>query len=110
MCCEVMQCCFLTNDDVLFICFSSPSTVRGPVVVVVVVVGVVASLPVLVVTDVAKHRSKDHHGDQDGVGDGEYHHKGKTDDAEPFCFLQFVPFILMEGLRAGKGRGGTRCV
>ena len=109
MCCEVMQCCFLTNDDILFICFSSPSTVRGPVVVVVVV-GVVASLPVLVVTDVAKHRSKDHHGDQDGVGDGEYHHKGKTDDAEPFCFLQFVPFILMEGLRAGKGRGGTRCV
>ena len=109
MCCEVMQCCFLTNDVILFICFSSPSTVRGPVVVVVVV-GVVASLPVLVVTDVAKHRSKDHHGDQDGVGDGEYHHKGKTDDAEPFCFLQFVPFILMEGLRAGKGRGGTRCV
>ena len=44
---------FLQSDDVLFSCFSSPSTVRGPVGVGVV--GVVASLPVLVVTDVAKH-------------------------------------------------------
>ena len=58
MCCEVIQCCFLQNNDVLFICFSSPSTVRGLVVVGVVGVGGVGgvtSLIVLVVTDVAKH-------------------------------------------------------
>ncbi len=52
--CEVIQHYFLQSDDVLFSCFSSPSTVRGPVGGIGVV-GVVASLPVLVVTDVAKH-------------------------------------------------------
>ena len=104
MCCEVVQYYFLQSDDVLLLCFISPSTVRGPVVGVVGVGGV-ASLPVLVVTDVAKHRSKDHHGDQDGVGDGEYQHKNKTDDAELFGLLQFVLLFLTEGLSRGGGGG-----
>ena len=61
----------------------------------------------MVVTDVAKHRSKDHHGDQDGVGDGEYQHKGKTDDAELFGLLQFVLLLLAESLSGGTGKGSV---
>ena len=47
-----------------------PSTIGGPVVVVAVVVVVVSSI--LVATIVAKYSSKDHRGNQDGVGDSEY--------------------------------------
>ena len=53
MCCEVVLYYFLQNDDVLLVCFISRSTVRGPVGGIGV--GQVASLPVLVVADVAKH-------------------------------------------------------
>ena len=47
-----------------------PSTIGGPVVVVAVVVVVVSSI--LVVTNVAEYSSKDHRGNQDGVGDSKY--------------------------------------
>ena len=75
----------------------------------------VALFLVLVVTDVAKHRSKDHHGDQDGVGDGEYQHKNKTDDAELFGLFKFVLLFLAEGLREREREeeevcGGIGCI
>ena len=53
--------------------------------------------------DSAKHSGKDNHGNQDGVGDNEDEHKGKTDDAKQFGLLQFVVLLLGEGLRRGKG-------
>ena len=52
--------------------------------------------------DSAKHSGKDHHGNQDGVGDNEDQHKGKTDDAKQFGLLRFVVLLLGEGLRQGK--------
>ena len=84
MCCEMVQ--FGSFGMVHCVCLTSPSTVGGPVVVGVGVGGV-ASLPVLVVTNVAKHRGQNHCGNQDGVGDGEYQHKDETDDAELFGLL-----------------------
>ena len=73
------------------------------------VTGVVTS-PVLVVTNVAKHGGNGHCGDQDGVGDGEYQHKDKTDDAELFGLMQFVILLFAEGLCEGEGREVCVCV
>ena len=53
--------------------------------------------PKLVVNVVAEYRCKDHHGNQDGVGDGEYQYKDKTDDAELSGLLQFF-VVLAEDL------------
>ena len=54
-------------------------------------------------TPVAKHGGKGRCGNQEGVGDDEYHHKVENDDAEQFGLLRFV-FVLVEGLWEGKGR------
>ena len=78
-----------------------PSTIGGPVVVVAVVVVVVSSI--LVVKNERKYRCKGHRDNQDGVGDGEYKYKDKTDDAELFGLLQFVALLLTEGLWEWKG-------
>ena len=79
----------------------------GPVLAPGVVIGVVG-VPVVVgggvwPAIVAKHSGKEHHSNQDGVGDDEDQHKGKTDDAKQFGLLQFVVLLLGEGLRWGKG-------
>ena len=75
--------------------------VERPVVVVAVVVVVVSSI--LVVKNERKYRCKGHRDNQDGVGDGEYKYKDKTDDAELFGLLQFVALLLTEGLWEWKG-------
>ena len=58
-------------------------------------------------TVVAEHCGKEHHDNQDGIGDGKYQHKDETDDAELFGFLYFVFLLLVEGLR-GWGEGERR--
>ena len=52
---------------------------------------------------VAKHSGKEHHGNQDGVGDNEDQHKDETDDAVEFGLLLFIFLFLAERLRV---RGG----
>ena len=66
--------------------------------------------PKLVVNVVAEYRCKDHRGNQDGVGDGEYQYKDKTDDAELSGLLHFVTLLLTEGLWKGWGRCVCVCV
>ena len=81
----------------------------GPVLApgVVVPIGVVPVVPSVGGVDrlapVAKHSGKEHHGNQDGVGDNEDQHKDETDDAVEFGLLLFIFLFLAERLRV---RGG----
>ena len=75
--------------------YTLPSTIVGPVVVVAV-------SSIAVVTNVAKNCCKDHRDNQDGVGDGKYQYKDKTDDAELSGLLHFVALLLTEGLWEGR--------
>ena len=65
---------------------------------------------------VAKHSGKEHHGNQDGVGDNEDQHKDETDDAVEFGLLLFIFLFLAERLRVRgiQGRyvfgGGGQCI
>ena len=68
----------------------------APGVGVVVPVGIGGIWP----TVVAEHCGKEHHDNQDRIGDGKYQHKNETDDAHLFGFLYFPFFLLAEGLRA----------
>ena len=77
----------------------APGVVIGVVGVGVPVVGGGGVWPAIV----AKNSGKEHHSNQDGVGDDEDQHKGKTDEAKQFGLLQFVVLLLGEGLRWGKG-------
>ena len=49
-------------------------------------------------TIVAKYCCNDQCGNQDGVGDGKYYYKDKTDDAELSGLLHFVALLFTEGL------------
>ena len=75
----------------------------GPVLAPGVVVPIVPVGGVDGLAPVAKHSGKEHHGNQDGVGDNEDQHKDETDDAKLFGLFQFVVLLLGEGLRR---RGG----
>ena len=84
--------------------------VLAPGVVVPIGVPVVPSVGgVDRLAPVAKHSGKEHHSNQDGVGDNEDQHKNETDDAVHFGLLQFVVLLLAEGLR-GERRGREVCV
>ena len=72
----------------------APGVGVGVVVPVVPSVGGVDGL-----APVAKHSGKEHHSNQDGVGDNEDQHKDETDDAVEFGLLLFVLLFLAEGLR-----------
>ena len=74
----------------------------GVVVPIGVGVGGVGGVGVDGLAPVAKHGGKDHHENQDGVGDHKDQHKRKTDDAELFGLRQFVLLLLTEGLREEK--------
>ena len=79
----------------------------GPVLAPGVVVPIGVVVPSAVGVDrpapVAKHSGKEHHGNQDGVGDNEDQHKDETDDAVEFGLLLFIFLFLAERLRV---RGG----
>lgn len=69
---------------------------------IIMILQIIIQLQLIIIIGSAKHTGKDHHHNQDGIGDDKDQHKGKTDDAKQFGLFQFVVLLLGESLRWGR--------